>query len=322
MARRKKGIIDTGVFGWKPRFLTDGVYVATAALVVCLFAGAGILDRYMKEIGSPYVAAVIVATLVDLANADRIDDGLGGLLVNQKLATAAQAKANDMAEKGYFAHRTPDGHDSWHWFEQMGYDYAYAGENLAVNFSESSDVQEAWMASPTHRANIVNEHYTEVGIAVAYGEYKGRPAIFAVQMFGKPSAKELRSRDENAGAAGTPVASPPQIPAVGAPGATLGEMTEGAVSGPPAASTISVDEIPWWASLVAEPQKTLRYAYYVIGFLVLAALFFDVQLELKWHHIRHAKKAGAVLVTMSMLFVVADWLFFGEPVLAAISSLM
>ncbi len=95
-------------------------------------------------------------------------------------------KADDMATKGYFAHTSPEGLTPWYWFAQVGYNYTYAGENLAINFNESKDVDTAWLASPTHRANILNSHYTEIGIATAQGMYKGVQATFVVQMFGTP----------------------------------------------------------------------------------------------------------------------------------------
>lgn len=327
MARRKKRGIDLGNFGWRPKFLTQDAFAATAALVVCLFAGAGLMDRYIKENGSPYVAAVISAVLVELANDDREAQALQTLEVNPKLVAAAQAKADDMAEQGYFSHSTPEGYDSWHWFRLAGYDYAYAGENLAVDFSESSDVQKAWMASPTHRDNILNSNYTEIGIATAKGTYKGRDAVFAVQMFGKPSAKELRTRTEVA-----VETSPVETVTVQTPsaGATLGEAVEitdesiGALAEQDgdAAIVVRAEEIPWWGWIAAQPKETLRFAYLIIGLLILAALFLDVEIEFKRHHIRHAMKAGTMLATMSMLFIAADWLFFAEPALAAIAAMI
>ena len=60
-------------------------------------------------------------------------------------------KAQDMATLGYFAHVSPDGKTPWYWIEKVGYDYQYAGENLAINFSDSKDVTNAWMASPLHK---------------------------------------------------------------------------------------------------------------------------------------------------------------------------
>lgn len=331
-AKKRKGI-DVGEFGWAPRFLKQPVYFATMALVICLFAGAGITDRLLKESANPYIAAVISAVLVELVNTDREVQQLNGLNINPKLVEAAQAKANDMAEKGYFAHQTPDGYDSWHWFEIVGYDYAYAGENLAVDFTESNDVQVAWMNSPTHRKNILNENYTEIGIATAKGMYKGRETTFAVQMFGRPSAREVARAIGAPPAAEAAEITAPFIPArvlgetavdAGEPIGALAEQ-DGDASMPvlkryPAPQILTPEQVPWWARLMVQPKETLRYAYYLIGLVVLMGLFLDMQLELRWHHARHAMKAGMVLATMSMLFIAADWAFFAEPILAAISD--
>jgi uncharacterized protein YkwD len=136
---------------------------------------------------SNYFAAIFATVLVDETNNTRSSEKLGQLRVSSVLEKAAQLKADDMAAKGYFAHNSPDGKTPWYWFEQVGYDYAAAGENLAVNFTDSKDVTEAWLASPTHRANIMNANYTEIGIATAKGMYKGKDAIFVVQEFGRPS---------------------------------------------------------------------------------------------------------------------------------------
>lgn len=298
-----------------PRFLKHHVMLATGVLVVCLFMAAGAADRFVKEIGSPYVAAVVSAVLVDLANDDRTELALPALKVNPVLVAAAQAKADDMAAKGYFSHTSPEGYDSWHWFREAGYAYRFAGENLAVDFSDSGDVENAWMNSPTHRDNIVSPKYTEIGIAVATGTYQGRPTVFAVQMFGSPKQASVTT------------AVAPQISKFAAepsaPASVLGETT--AISEPlqvdedgDASVILTKDEIPFWGLLLAQPKETLRYAYYVIGLLILGALFFDIEWEIHRHHIRHAMKASFLLATMSMLFVAADWVFFAQPILAAL----
>jgi hypothetical protein len=108
-----------------------------------------------------------------------------------------------MAEKGYFSHTGPDGAQPWKWFREAGYRYEYAGENLAVNFNESEDVVNAWMKSPTHRANILKHDFTEVGIGVATGTYKGKEAVFVVQFFGKP-APEGAAQTASADGSNTP----------------------------------------------------------------------------------------------------------------------
>lgn len=98
-----------------------------------------------------------------------------------------------MALKGYFAHTSPEGKAPWYWFKQVGYKYEYAGENLAVDFTDSQDVDKAWMNSPTHRANILKNSYTEMGTGIATGTYEGSPTIFVAQEFGKPASTDVQT---------------------------------------------------------------------------------------------------------------------------------
>lgn len=132
------------------------------------------------------MAAVLPAVLADLTNEERVSGHLNTLTTNPALNQAATMKANDMATKGYFAHTSPEGKTPWYWLKEVGYNYKYAGENLAINFSDSKDVTKAWMNSPTHRANIEKENYTEVGTGVALGIYKGQEAIFVAQVYASP----------------------------------------------------------------------------------------------------------------------------------------
>ncbi len=131
-------------------------------------------------------ASVLVSALGALTNQERQNDNLPALAVNPLLSEAAQLKANDMVTKGYFAHTSPEGKTPWYWLAEVGYQYNYAGENLAVNFIESQDVTAAWMKSPTHRANIVKGAYTEMGSAIATGTYKGKESVFVVQIYANP----------------------------------------------------------------------------------------------------------------------------------------
>lgn len=133
------------------------------------------------------LAVIYASVLVNLTNQNRVVANLSELTVNPVLEQAAQMKADDMASKGYFAHNTPEGFTPWYWFNKAGYKYAFAGENLAVNFENSKDVETAWMNSPGHFLNIMNPKFTEIGIATSTGIYKGRQAIFVVQLFGAPS---------------------------------------------------------------------------------------------------------------------------------------
>lgn len=173
--------------GYKPLFLRIETVGATAALILILFIGASAADQILITSNSPQVAAVVASTLVDLANSDRTQNGLAALTVSPLLQEAAQLKANDEAAKSYFAHVSPTGQDPWYWFAQAGYDFTYAGENLAVYFSDSNAVNTAWMNSPEHRANILSDNFTEIGIATAQGIYQGEETVFVVQEFGTPA---------------------------------------------------------------------------------------------------------------------------------------
>ncbi len=160
--------------------------IASLFLVILLVFSISLLGTEYLKNNKGFLAEVLPAVLVSLANEDRGSYQVSSLKTNPLLERAAQMKANDMASKGYFAHTSPEGVTPWYWFEAVGYDYKHAGENLAVNFSESKDVNQGWMNSPGHRENILNPNYTEVGIATAIGYYKGQETVFVVQLFGTP----------------------------------------------------------------------------------------------------------------------------------------
>jgi len=123
--------------------------------------------------------------IIQLTNIDRSQFDLPILKNNSELDHAAYLKAQDMINNDYFAHTSPQGKDSWYWFEKANYDYHYAGENLAINFNNANEVNNAWMNSPTHRENILNKNYSEIGIAIISGEFDKKDTTIIVQMFGK-----------------------------------------------------------------------------------------------------------------------------------------
>lgn len=132
-------------------------------------------------------ATVYPAVLVDLANQDRVTSSIPTLTWNKTLEEAAQMKANDMVKNSYFAHTSPSGVTPWYWLVQTKYNFAYAGENLAVDFTESANVETAWINSPKHKENIMNSKFTEIGIATADGFFEGKNTTFVVEFFGTPS---------------------------------------------------------------------------------------------------------------------------------------
>ncbi len=124
--------------------------------------------------------------IIDLTNKEREKSNLPLLKENSLLDAAAAKKAQNMFDENYWAHYSPSGKDPWGFISREGYKYSYAGENLARNFYDSNEVVSAWMASPTHKDNIVNPNYKEIGIAVVEGTLKGERTTLVVQMFGSP----------------------------------------------------------------------------------------------------------------------------------------
>lgn len=177
------------------------LYILVASLFIELLFLAHI--TVIRQTG--LLAEIISSVLVEQTNENRVTLGINELKVNPILEEAARLKATDMATRSYFAHTSPDGISPWSWLEAVGYSFLTAGENLAVNFVDSEDVTNAWMASPGHKANIVNANFTEIGIATAKGTYKGKDAIFVVQFFGKPVVSNALAE------APTPTAPEPEI---------------------------------------------------------------------------------------------------------------
>ncbi len=174
---------------FRPDFLERLSVGIMLVLILLSFAMANV--QSLLWISSDWlVSTILPSVIVELTNEERDDANLGDLRRSSILDAAAQLKANDMAKHSYFSHYSPSGVSPWYWFDQAGYNYLHAGENLAVHFTNSDEVVEAWMDSPSHRANIVNDKYGEIGVGSARGEFDGYPTIFVVQLFGTPRANK------------------------------------------------------------------------------------------------------------------------------------
>lgn len=138
-------------------------------------------------------ANVESSILIDLTNEARIRHNKIPLIKNLNLENAANMKADDMITNNYFAHNSPNGVTPWFWIKKAGYNFIYAGENLAIDFTDSIDIEEAWLKSPEHRANILNGDFKEIGISTKAGKSEGKYTIFVVQMFGTENNFSNRS---------------------------------------------------------------------------------------------------------------------------------
>jgi len=145
-----------------------------------------------------YASSISASQVLEMTNAERSQQGLPALTVNEKLNQAAQAKANHMFQNDYWAHVAPDGTTPWTFIRNAGYSYGVAGENLARDFGDTSSMVRAWMTSPTHKANIVHQKYSQTGIAVVDGKLQGVETTLVVQLFGSPTAVGARTTNQAA----------------------------------------------------------------------------------------------------------------------------
>lgn len=132
-------------------------------------------------------ALLTTAGVIEWTNKQREQNGLLPLQESPRLDTSAAMKAEDMLQNQYFAHESPSGVKIADLAKNVGYDFILIGENLALgNFKDDQVLVQAWMDSPGHRANILNNKYQEIGVAVVRGVFEGKSTWFAVQHFGEP----------------------------------------------------------------------------------------------------------------------------------------
>lgn len=192
-------------------------------LVLLNFSFIKMLPKAVPGVLS-YASNIKIQDLLVETNEVRDKAGLPALTINEALSKAAEEKAKHMFENDYWAHVAPDGTKPWDFIISAQYDYEYAGENLAKNFNTSQQVVNAWYDSESHRENLLNRHYTEIGFAVVNGELNGYETTLVVQMFGRPRNPQYlaevpqASPEQNAVQAEPAVelnGNPQQLPAIG-----------------------------------------------------------------------------------------------------------
>ncbi len=166
------------------------------SLAIC-----GVFAFWALVPSSVWASPITKASVIELTNQERIKAGLPIFWSNYKLNLAAQRKAEDMLKNGYWEHYH-NGKSPWDWMREAGYEFKAAGENLAIDFFEVEPMIQAWMDSPTHRQNILNPVFREIGVGVAKGWFKDHETIIVVQMFGAPKNKKVQFTSQVAGVNG------------------------------------------------------------------------------------------------------------------------
>ena len=260
------------------------------------------------------MAAVLPAVLSMLTNEERQAQDLQTLAVNPILNEAAKMKATDMATLGYFAHTSPEGKTPWYWIEKVGYNYQYAGENLAIDFVDSKDVTEAWMASPTHKENIVKGNYTEVGTGIASGMYEGRETVFVAQVYANPIAKvevqpqpaKTETRTNDSFEQVKKIEEAPKIAIVEESINVLGVET---VTNTRNADSVSIPVEPvqqptFFQKLLASPRNTMNMILFVVFGIIVIALLLYIFIKIKNYHKDLITNGLIVFAVIGAIFVV------------------
>jgi hypothetical protein len=292
----KELFIPTRKNKYKPYLLRKGllVFYAIILVVVNTFGGLfGVSQIVASDVNS--------TTLISLTNQERAAFGLNTLNTNAKLTAAAKAKAENMFEEQYWDHFGPNGETPWQFITAAGYNYVYAGENLAKGFRTSEGVVEAWMASPKHRENILSKNYKDIGIAVKTGVLLGKETTLVVQMFGNLTAEVYGSSSES-------TQPSPQTPVIKSPIIETGQIKAISITHPKTGDILRDPSILVQGKTEGDKDEYTVELYDLsnkIGDTKASSSTWEYSSEGSWEegtHSLHAKVKGTEIVSDSVKF--------------------
>jgi hypothetical protein len=289
-----------------PRALSFHIMTGIALVASVLFLGSVLITRIPMDSDS-FLASVISTVLVDLTNEVRLAEQSPRLASSTLLDDAATLKARHMAENGYFSHMSPDGVTPWYWFDAVGYEYRYAGENLAVHFSDSARVVRAWMNSPSHRSNIIDPRFSEIGIGIAEGSFQGRPTVFVVQLFAQPviSSETTQTLAQGSSTSTRAVSQDISLPQTSL---ALDSQASGSVLG-------AQDTTTHFERIIASPLTSISTTLKIIIACVTLILALTLVIEIRIQHWSRLLYGLALLFVLITLWIVLD-VFIINPALA------
>lgn len=289
----------------RPRLLHPLPLVWLTLIVV----GSVLMLRNLNNWGHilGYASSITPSQVIEATNKERALKGLSPLVLNETLSAAALAKGQDMFDKQYWAHTSPEGVEPWTFIKQAGYTYQAAGENLARDFSTTTDMMAAWMASPTHRANIINTKYDEIGIAVIDGELQGIETTLVVQMFGRPQVKAASINEE----ASTTITEPALAAVEQVKDSSLANTETGGNSNPRSFATPAVLAsflVPMGElsqSPLITPLQLIKAVFLAIVIMVVLTLLYDFALASNKNAVRLVgKNVAHILLLTTVAFII------------------
>ncbi|MDP3888540.1 MAG: CAP domain-containing protein [bacterium] len=239
-------------------------------LIVQLFLTA-ILIAKPSVLG--FASQISPEKIVELTNQEREKAGVPPLKLNSLLSEAAQMKAGDMFAFNYWAHNSPSGRDPWSFFKEVGYKYSFAGENLARDFSSPEAVVAAWMASPTHRGNLLNSKFSEIGVSVVDGTIGGAQTTLVVQHLGV-TQNYLAQVPRKAVVQQVEAKIPPSMPTV-VPTTFAPAPVSAVAAGTKPKETVMMSQTKGNEKVLISPFTVTKQASSVILFVLIAVVILD-----------------------------------------------
>jgi len=283
----------------RPKFLHPKPLLFLSIMALGFYQLIGIVSTVHSVNGSilGYASNITVSQVIQSTNAQRSGSGLSSLSYNNILSQAALAKAQNMFSEGYWAHTSPSGKEPWDFIKSAGYSYNIAGENLARDFDSTPPMINAWMNSPTHRANIMNPRYQEIGIAVVDGLLNGVETTLVVQMFGTPEKQAVAKEPSVA------------VPAIASSTITKEEVEETPVPEVNQKEEVLAEAVIPQGSLsngiLFSPQHILKAFFLSMILILLAVLIYDALVAGHRDSVRFVgKNVAHIMLFLTVMYLV------------------
>lgn len=277
---------------------TSGVIFCIAFLLVFQL-GLTLVHKVSPEVLG-YASNISIPDLLNETNSQRTTAGIPTLSLNDQLANAAAGKASDMFTNQYWAHISPQGQEPWAFITGAGYNYVFAGENLARDFGDSKSVVDAWINSASHKENLLNPRFQDVGFAIVNGKYGDSETTLVVQMFGARSGEQAIA----AAVVNTPSPTPSPAPTA-IQSATPAAAPIAVVSPPPAAVLPAISPIsqPKYDILGLTKNLALGLTLVLLGVLAVDTILVYQRktVRISGHNFAHALMLIMVLAAISLI---------------------